>query len=51
MKISELGFELDDSMMRARNVAGAASACPVALHRRNCSLAYLWVTPHAEIVV
>ena len=45
MKIGELGFELDNAMMRARNVAGAASACPVALHRRNCSLAYLWVTP------
>jgi hypothetical protein len=41
MKIVELGFELDDSMMRARNVAGAASACPVALHRRYCGLANL----------
>jgi hypothetical protein len=51
MKISELGFELDDSMMRARNVSGAASARPVALHRRNRGLANLRVTPHAEIVV
>jgi hypothetical protein len=51
MKIGELGFELDDSMMRARNVAGAASPCPVALYRRDCGLAKLWVTPHAEIVV
>jgi hypothetical protein len=51
MKIGKLGFELYYSMMRTRDVAGAASACPVALHRRNCSLSYLWVTPHAEIVV
>jgi hypothetical protein len=31
--------------MRTRDVAGAPSACPVALHGPNCSLANLWVTP------
>jgi hypothetical protein len=51
MKIGELGFELDDSMMRAGNVACAASACPVALRRCDFSLADLWVTGHTEIVV
>jgi hypothetical protein len=51
MKIGELGFELDDSVMRARNVAGPASACPVALRRRDCGLANRWMTPNAEVVV
>ena len=51
MQISEFRLEFDNSMMSARNIAGAAGAYSVALRRSDCGCPNLRMTPHAEIVV
>jgi hypothetical protein len=50
MKIGDFRLKLDETTMRASDIAGAASACPMALHRRECGLQNLWMTPQSRVV-
>ena len=51
VKVGELGFELDDAMMGAGDVARAACAGAVLVRRGGRRAAHVRVAAHAEVVV